>query len=226
MAQLWAIQDQRAYIDGYKSAPVLLKKGVSPLSNNYTGELVGIQIGLELLGDMESIKNRTVHVLTDCQPAIKTAFGRQIPRHKIEILLDIKNSISKINEKGKEIEGNEIADRQAKEAARERSAPDIPILPILDKKEAVSELKKQMAEKWHRKYTCSEHSSHIQEIFTELGKRNCYGEKDRGTFSVLNQLLSGHTLLNSHRAKKNRTVSELCETCQIKEDTEQILIPL
>ena len=161
---------------------------------------------------MESIKNRTVHVLTDCRPAIKTAFGGQIPRNKIEILLDIKNSISKINENGneikvhwvpghKEIERNEIADRQAKEAAREMSAPDIPILPILDKKEAVSELKKQMAEKWQRKYTCSEHSSHIQEIFTEVGKRNCYGEKDRGTFSVLNQLLSGHTLLTSHRAK-------------------------
>ena len=223
-----------AYIDGYNSAPVLLKKGVSPLSNNYTGELVGIQIGLELLGDMESIKNRTVHVLTDCQPAIKTAFGGQIPWNKIDILLDIKNSISKINEKGneikvhwvpghKDIEGNEIADRQAKEAAREMSAPDIPILPILDKKEAVSELKKQMAEKWQRKYTCSEHSNHIQEIFTEVGKRNCYGEKDRGTFSVLNQLLSGHTLLNSHRAKINRTVSELCETCQIKENTEHYL---
>ena len=30
---------------------------------------------------------------------------------------------------------------------------------------------------------------------------------------MLNQLLSGHTLLHSHRAKINRTVSELCETC-------------
>ena len=39
-----------AYIDGYNSAPVLsvLKKGVSLLSSNYTGELVGTQIGVEL----------------------------------------------------------------------------------------------------------------------------------------------------------------------------------
>ena len=118
----------------------------------------------------------------------------------------------------KESEGKEMADRQAKEVARELSAPDIPILPILDKKEAVSELKKQMAEKWQRKFTCSENSSHIQEIFTEVGKRNCYGEKDRGTFSVLNQLLSAiHFIeLNSHRTKINRTFSELCETCHIK----------
>ena len=135
----------------------------------------------------------------------------------MEILLDIKNSISKISEKvnaikvhwvpgHKEIERNEIADGQAKEATRRLSAPDIPILPIFDKKDAVSELKKQMSEKWQRKYTCSEHNSHIQEIFTEVGKQNCNGEKDRGTFSVLNQLFSGHILLNSHRAEINRTV--------------------
>ena len=31
------------YLDGYNSTPVLLKKGVSPHSNNYTGELVGFQ---------------------------------------------------------------------------------------------------------------------------------------------------------------------------------------
>ena len=31
-----------AYIDGYNSTPVLMKKGVTPIGNNYTGELVGI----------------------------------------------------------------------------------------------------------------------------------------------------------------------------------------
>ena len=35
-----------------------------------------------------------------------------------------------------------MADRQAKEAAAEMSAPDIPILPVLDKREAISEIKK------------------------------------------------------------------------------------
>ena len=28
------------YRNGYQSSPILLKKGISPLSNNYTGELV------------------------------------------------------------------------------------------------------------------------------------------------------------------------------------------
>ena len=54
----------------------------------------------------------------------------------------------------KEVEGNEIANRQGNEAARKKCTrhSHIPVLPILDKEEAVSELKKQMAEKWQRKF--------------------------------------------------------------------------
>ena len=87
-----------AYVDGYKCSPVLLKKGVSPLSNNYTGELVGIQIGLEFLSELDYVQNRSIHILTVCQPAIKTAFGNQLPKNKIDIVFDIKNSLGKIQE--------------------------------------------------------------------------------------------------------------------------------
>ena len=204
-----------AYIDGYNSVPVLMKKGVTPIGNNYTGELVGIQIGLEFIADLEYVQNRSVHILTDCQPAIKTAFGGHLPSCKIETVISIHESMNKICGRGnevkihwapghKDIEGNELADQQAKTAAVEMSAPDVPILPVLDKREVITEIKKQMTNKWKLKY-----------LSTEIGKRNCHGEEDRGTFAVMNQLLSGHTLLNSHRAKINSTVSDLCEnqTC-------------
>ena len=92
-----------AYIDGYNSTPVLMKKGVTPIGNNYTGELVGIQIGLEFLAELEYIQNRSVHILTDCQPAIKTAFGGHLPKCKIETVLSINESMSKICERGNEV---------------------------------------------------------------------------------------------------------------------------
>ena len=57
------------YLDGYEAAQVLLKKGVSPYSNNFTGELVGIQISLEFLADVSEVVNRNIHVFTDCQGA-------------------------------------------------------------------------------------------------------------------------------------------------------------
>ena len=65
-------------IDGYNSVPVTIKKAVTPMGNNYTGELVGIQIGLEFLADLDYVKDRPIHIPKDCQPAIRTAFGIQL----------------------------------------------------------------------------------------------------------------------------------------------------
>ena len=48
------------YLDGYGTNPILLKKGVSPISNNCTGELVDIQSALEFLTDLNTVlRNRT-----------------------------------------------------------------------------------------------------------------------------------------------------------------------
>ena len=44
---------------------------------------------------------------------------------------------------------------------------------------------------------------------------------------ALLQILSGHTydtLLNGHRAKINKAVSELCETCKVIEDIDHYLL--
>ena len=80
-----------------------------------------------------------------------------------------------------------------------------------------------MVTKWNRKYACSETVSSIQDIFYEVGKRNCYGERDRPTFAALNQLLSGHSILNSHRAKFDKNFSSVCDNCQELEDVDHFV---
>ena len=112
-----------------------------------------------------------------------------------------------------------MEDKQAQEVVAEVSGKE-DILIEMDKKEEVSELKRQVIEKWQRKLDLTEKAEKIQEMFTYVGKRNCYGEGDRLSFSIVNQLLSGHTQLNSHRAKIDKNVSQMCTICKIQEDTD------
>ena len=93
------------YLDGYESSLVLLKKRVSPMSNNYTGELVGIQIALEFLSELENsdLGERSIHFFTDCQPAIITAFENKPPTSKIEIVTRIKECLRCLYSKGNTI---------------------------------------------------------------------------------------------------------------------------
>ena len=60
-------------------------------------------------------------------------------------------------------------------------------------------------------------------MFSEVGKRRCWGEKDRMTFSHLNQLISGHSKLNNHQSKINKEISNFCDICNIPEDLNHYL---
>ena len=74
------------YLNGYQSVPALLKKSVSLKSNNYTGELVGIQIALEFLSETyhSDLVDRRIYLFTDCQPTIFTAFDKQPPTRMLQ----------------------------------------------------------------------------------------------------------------------------------------------
>ena len=56
-----------------------------------------------------------------------------------------------------------------------------------------------------------------------MGKRVCHGEKHRASFSALDQILCGHSRLNSHQAKLNSNKSELCDERKVQESVEHYL---
>ena len=76
------------------------------MSNNYTGELVGILIALEFLVSLDEqiqLKDRNIHFFTDCQPAIIAAFNSSIPSGKVDIVLQIKEYVTKFSDRGNSI---------------------------------------------------------------------------------------------------------------------------
>ena len=76
-------------------------------SNNYAGELVGIQIALEFLSELDhsDLVDRSIHLFTDCQPAIITAFDKKPPTSKIEIVTKIKECCNILYSKGNSMNG-------------------------------------------------------------------------------------------------------------------------
>ena len=102
----------------------------------------------------------------------------------MDIILQIKECVTKLSDRGnillvhwvpghRDIEGNELADQQATEAANEMVGADPEDFPItMDKKEAVAEIKKNVKEKWQRKFELSEKVDQVQEVFSEVGSRN------------------------------------------------------
>ena len=51
-----------------------------------------------------------------------------------------------------------------------------------------------MITKWNHKFSCSETASSIQEVFSEVGKRSCYGERDRPKFHSSNYFQNSFVL--------------------------------
>ncbi|XP_052783101.1 uncharacterized protein LOC128219333 [Mya arenaria] len=225
------------YLEGYKTNPVLLNKGVSKLGNNFSGEMAGIELSLDFL-TATTPQRKNIHIFTDCQGAISTAFSREIPKNKIETVFNIKTSVTSLEDNGntlhvhwipghKNIEGNELADEHAKKGAKK--AAEFDEAEFDDEKKDAGEVmqmmkRKAINEKWSAQYRNSERSSAIHDIFVTPGVRNCVGEKKRKCFSQINQLLSGHTRLKDHWAKQTPDQTDnCCSVCQVPETIDHFL---
>ena len=109
--------------------PICISKPVCSNGNNYIGELIGIQTASQHLVEQQNLKH-SIHIFVDCQPAIISAFGTEIPKHNVVVILNIRQISSTLQNNGhslfvhwipghKDFKGNELADCLAKNAAKE-----------------------------------------------------------------------------------------------------------
>ena len=98
-----------------------------------------------------------------------------------------------------------------------------PVVMAMDKREAIAVISWQIEEKWKLKFKISEKMDRIQKTFDEVGKRVCFGKKDRVRFPSLNQILCGHSRLNRHQPNMNPNQYKLCDKCKVSETVEHYL---
>lgn len=90
---------------------------------------MGIEIALKHISEYETLVNRSLYFFTDCQSAISSAFGSNMARYKVNIILNIRRLVAQLKDSGdilsihwisgrRGFQGNELVDSLAKEAAK------------------------------------------------------------------------------------------------------------
>ena len=122
-----------------------------------------------------------------------------------------------------DIEGNEIADNQAKLAAKCKSSPAMQLPPLLRKGElptSASALKqafnKARKAKWKSVWSTSPRHRRISRIDNDLPSKSfldLIGPLSRAEASIMMQLRTGHVPLNQHLARIGKVPNPHCPHC-------------
>ena len=217
------------YLQGLLDNPVCLKKTICSNGNNYLGEIVGIEMALSFLQDEISITGRNIHLFVDCQSAIISGFGMDVPTYKVDIILNIRRLTSLLEDKEntlhvhwipghKDFEGNEKADNLAKEAAKGMVDKKVDFYEgVAEKKEIIQIMRSSIKDKWQRMVDNSKTTDKIHETITQVGTAFVVKNEERRVTRVINQLISGNAYLNYMVSKIDTSKSELCDSCKTRE---------
>ena len=87
------------YYNGLEEEPICISKPVCSNGNKYIGELIGIQTALQHLVEQQNLKH-SINIFVNCQPAIISAFGTEIPKHNVDVILNIRQISSTLQNNG------------------------------------------------------------------------------------------------------------------------------
>ena len=215
------------YYNGLEEEPICISKPVCSNGNNYIGELIGIQTALQHLVEQQNLKH-SIHIFVDCQPAIISAFGTEIPKHNVDVILNIRQISSTLQNNGhslfvhwipghKDFKGNELADCLAKNAAKEMIGKKEDFFEgVADRSILLTLMKQEVTEKWQKIYVNSPKSDTLQDVITEVGKSQL-SIGDRKVEAIINQLITGQVGLNYLTSKIDKNKSPNCDLCSEKE---------
>ncbi len=220
------------YCEGLNSTPVCLSRYVTSKGNNYTGELAGILLCLDHAS--EYLKDCTLDIFCDCQPAIFSSFSDSPPDNNFSLVFKIRDLLAICKQRGVfiaphwvpghvGIEGNELADRLAKKAASNATQP-IPYCQQVSKKHCFTSIKNQALDRWQRRYNLANDARFLHEVMPMVGARKFWGEANTTAFNIFNQILSGHSNLNAHKYARRESESNKCPHCDQPETTEHYIL--
>ncbi len=210
------------YTHGLQHQPTILKRPVSKHSTSYHGELAAINLALEFISNMiptaQPFRIENIIIHTDCMAALNTVTN-SVKNNYTRLMSSIEEIIHSLDRRNIEfkicwipghagIEANEIADKAAKEAAKESQKwTDKDECDCKSIKEIKTLLQKNSQSSWQRQWNSQDTGRETHELFpTVPAKITSFKETKNVKRSVetkLNRLKSGMHMLKSHRMRNN-----------------------
>ncbi|MEW8545066.1 MAG: reverse transcriptase domain-containing protein, partial [Candidatus Thiodiazotropha sp.] len=209
-----------------------IKKPVAAHGSILLAELVAILSVLEHFSNIPSnIKN--LRLFSDSQTAVGIITLNWSSNSYCDVTRKINSHLQQFRANGWKIEilwtpghtdiqGNEVADELAKEAALEAKELDIgtSVITHQDIKKAA---RSSILEKWQNKWEISNTGRELFQYKPQIDPKPKHDYPNHKIYSVLLQLRTGYSQLNEYRSKLGQIVSNLCLCGQV-ETTEHYLL--
>ncbi len=203
------------YTHGLDSEPVVLNRPVSLKSSAFHGELDAIALALDYSTQFcngNKDKFNTIAIYTDCRSALQTVVNG-VKTNYLSLVGSIQTSITTLEELGistyiawvpghAELKPNELADRAAKEAAKQASTWNMDQdLSTKSLSQTKREIRCNILKVWQRRWDRIDEARHTHNILPRVSLNRPIPRLSRKTEIKFNRLRSGHSMLEEHSYK-------------------------
>ena len=204
-----------------------IKRPVAAYGSILLGELVAILSVLEhLLGNDRQVHQKEIRIFSDSQTAVGILTLNWASNHYQDVIKKIKQGMSILESRGwridivwtpghSDVEGNDVADRLAKEAAMEAKELEVETSVV-----TVQDIKKHARDsikiKWQQRWDIAEFGRDFYLCKPFLKSKIRLDIPNTRHYKQILQLRTGYSLLNDYRHKLGQCDSGLCECGQME----------
>jgi ribonuclease HI len=203
------------------NSTIELKKPVSNRASILLGELIAIKLVLGYIDQTQFRSIELLKILSDSQQSIGILTLNWKSQSYFNVIKEIKAKLETLQQSGMrielewtpghaEVQGNEIADRLAKEAAKEAQEQDTAVQTMVTKQDIITASRNSISEKWQHQWENSDRGRSYFKYHPNISEKCRKDFPSKPVFAIITGLRSGFIPLNHYKHLTNQIDSPNC----------------